>query len=101
MNYHELIKKQRKSKSNVNSIVAVESKALKNEMSQPRMQVGVTHCRPKKKIDLNLNGNHNNGDETKNTVRESCRECFHQYLKNSTLHGLRYVGDQSLTLFER
>lgn len=99
MNYHELIKKQRKIKSNVNSIVAVESKALKNKMSQPRMQVGVMHCRPKKKIDLNLNAN--NGDETKNTVRESCRESFHQYLKNSTLHGLRYVGDQSLTLFER
>lgn len=39
-------------------------------------------------------------DEIK-TVRITCQENFNQYLMNTTLHGLRYVGDRSITLFER
>lgn len=31
----------------------------------------------------------------------SCRENFDKYLLNSTLHGLKYVGDSQLSLFER
>lgn len=31
----------------------------------------------------------------------SCNENFHQYLLNSTLHGLRYVGETNISIFER
>lgn len=30
-----------------------------------------------------------------------CRDSFHQYLMNSSLHGLKYVGDRMITRFER
>lgn len=40
-------------------------------------------------------------DEVKKNVRITCRENFNQYLMNTTLHGLRYVGDRSITPFER
>lgn len=39
--------------------------------------------------------------ETKKRVALTCQENFNQYLINTTLHGLRYVGDRSITLFER
>lgn len=36
------------------------------------------------------------------TQRNSaCEENFHQYLLNSTLHGLRYVGERQISVFER
>lgn len=40
-------------------------------------------------------------DEVKKTFRITCQENFNQYLVNTTLHGLRYVGDRSITVFER
>lgn len=40
-------------------------------------------------------------DDVKKTLRITCQENFHEYLVNSTLHGLRYAGDRSLTPFER
>lgn len=40
-------------------------------------------------------------DEAKKTFRKTCLENFNQYLLNTTLHGLRYVGDKSITVFER
>lgn len=40
-------------------------------------------------------------DEVKKTFRITCRENFNQYLVNTTLHGLRYVGDRKITVFER
>lgn len=33
--------------------------------------------------------------------KTTCHESFRQYLKNTTLHGLKYVGDDTITLFER
>lgn len=30
-----------------------------------------------------------------------CSENFNEYLQNTTLHGLKYVGDRSLSMFER
>lgn len=33
--------------------------------------------------------------------RFSCGENVRQYLLNSTLHGLRYVGETHITIFER
>ncbi|XP_037029673.1 pickpocket protein 28-like [Bradysia coprophila] len=35
------------------------------------------------------------------TCETTCNESFRQYLRNSTLHGLKYVGDSTITLFER
>lgn len=34
-------------------------------------------------------------------IRFMCRENLDEYLKDSTLHGLRYLGDRTLTIFER
>lgn len=31
----------------------------------------------------------------------TCSENFRQYLLNSTLHGLRYVGETQISVFER
>lgn len=31
----------------------------------------------------------------------TCNENFRQYLLNSTLHGLRYVGETQISVFER
>lgn len=39
--------------------------------------------------------------EVKKNVRKTCQENFNQYLLNTTLHGLRYVGDKKITPFER
>lgn len=35
------------------------------------------------------------------SVYDSCRENWHQYLINTTLHGLKYVGDRKISRFER
>lgn len=34
-------------------------------------------------------------------AQRMCRENLDEYLKDSTLHGLKYVGDRTLTIFER
>lgn len=39
--------------------------------------------------------------EVKDTLHVNCRENLNEYLYNSTLHGLRYVGDRSISRFER
>lgn len=42
---------------------------------------------------------------TKTRKRKSkvvtCRKTIDKYLENASLHGLRYIGDRSLTWFER
>lgn len=35
------------------------------------------------------------------TCHVTFRESFRQYLLNTTLHGLKYVGNNTITLFER
>lgn len=35
------------------------------------------------------------------TLQVSCHDNLSEYLVNSTLHGLRYVGDRSISRFER
>lgn len=40
-------------------------------------------------------------DDINKSLRVSCRENFNEYLYNSTLHGLRYVGDRTITRVER
>lgn len=39
--------------------------------------------------------------EGRRSVISLCRESFHQYLVNSSLHGLKYVGDRMISRFER
>ncbi|XP_037037296.1 pickpocket protein 28-like [Bradysia coprophila] len=39
--------------------------------------------------------------ERRDQTRSSCNENMEQYLVNSTLHGLRYVGDRKISYFER
>ncbi|KAG4074415.1 hypothetical protein HA402_000394 [Bradysia odoriphaga] len=39
--------------------------------------------------------------ERRHQSRSSCHENMEQYLANSTLHGLRYVGDRKISYFER
>lgn len=38
-------------------------------------------------------------DDTEENM--SCRENLNEYLLNSTLHGLRYVGDRAISRVER
>lgn len=66
-------------------------------MSRSRMQISIIN-RPKENFDTNLV--RIDSEKTK-AVGMTCRESFHQYLRNSTLHGLRYIGDRSLSFFER
>lgn len=39
--------------------------------------------------------------DIKKSLRVSCRENLNDYLLNSSLHGLRYVGDRTITRLER
>lgn len=38
---------------------------------------------------------------TKTNNRLSCRENIHEYLLNSTLHGLKYMADRTINRLER
>lgn len=38
---------------------------------------------------------------TKPTTQNICCQSFGEYLFNTTLHGLKYVGDKTITLLER
>lgn len=40
-------------------------------------------------------------NDIKKSLRVSCRENLNEYLFNSSLHGLRYVGDRTITRLER
>lgn len=33
--------------------------------------------------------------------KRTCNQNIHEYLNNSSLHGLKYIGDSKITLFER
>lgn len=43
----------------------------------------------------------NKDKSSKSKMQTACEENLRQYLMNSTLHGLRYVGTANITLFER
>lgn len=40
-------------------------------------------------------------DSGSHTCKTTCRENFKRYLQNTTLHGLKYLGDDTTTVFER
>lgn len=51
----------------------------------------------------NLEGDRFQTFGNKNEIRRrvKCRDNFNQYMSNTTLHGLRYVGDRNLSHIER
>lgn len=68
------------------------------KMFEPRLRVDVLHTN-KRKNDLHLKRLQNDG--TRQSWQLRCREHFNQYLLNTTLHGLKYVGDRKCTRPER
>lgn len=46
-------------------------------------------------------GDRNHRNRKKENPTSTCNENVEQYLVNSTLHGLRYVGDRKISYFER
>lgn len=79
------------------SMNAYSSQQYRNKNFQPGNQHSI-ESKKKKQNDQKLLSI---DSETKRTVRLTCQENFNQYLVNTTLHGLRYVGDRSITPFER
>lgn len=65
--------------------------------SPPEMEVGVLNNR-KNNIDEKVQKFEKNLEKS---LTVSYRDNFNEYLRVSTLHGLRYVGDRTITLFER
>lgn len=65
-------------------------------MSEPETQMSAIN--KKDKIDSKL---HKFEHDIKENLSVSCRDNFNEYLFNSTLHGLRYVGDRTITRVER
>lgn len=68
-------------------------------MFEPRLQVDALHVN-KRKNDLQLKRLHIDG-LPRQSWQLRCREHFNQYLLNTTLHGLKYVGDRKCTRPER
>lgn len=63
------------------------------------MQMSIFHSK-RDKIDPKLQRYKNDrSDDTEENI--SCRENLNEYLFSSTLHGLRYVGDRTISRFER
>lgn len=67
-------------------------------MFEPRLRVDALHT-IKRKNDLNIKRLQT--DVTRKSWQLRCREHFNEYLLNTTLHGLRYVGDRKCTRSER
>lgn len=53
---------------------------------------------PKKQVKFNFSNDEDSQDEEKSA---SSSEHFREYLLSTSLHGLRYVGTKTLSLFER
>lgn len=66
-------------------------------MFNPGTQISVLHNR-KDKVNSKMKKIE---QEIKDTHAVDCRENLNEYLNDSTLHGLRYVGDRSISRFER
>lgn len=65
-------------------------------MFEPRLQVGSVH---KKRTKNEIQQNFVKKDSKK--LVTTCQANIYQYLLNTTLHGLKYVGDRTITRFER
>lgn len=69
----------------------------KSKMSAQALQISVLHNR-KDRSDQKV-------QKFENVIGQNmtvtCRDNFNEYLYNSSLHGLRYVGDRTITRLER
>lgn len=65
-------------------------------MSAPETQISVINKNDKSDSKLDKIEN-----DIKKNLSISCRENLNEYFFNSTLHGLRYVGDRTITRVER
>lgn len=66
-------------------------------MSSSEFRVSVIENK-NEKIDSKIENIEN---DIKKSLRVSCRTNLNEYLFNSTIHGLRYVGDRTITRLER
>lgn len=66
-------------------------------MFEPRLQLDVLE-KKRGKLESQLKRFRN--DERRPSI-DTCRENCDQYLKNTTLHGLKYIGDKSISRLER
>lgn len=57
--------------------------------------------RGRRSLNSQNNQNNDNSDENENNCRTNCRENIVKYLESSSMHGLRYIGDKSLSNCER
>lgn len=69
-----------------------------SKMFEPRLQLEILPGRRKRINELQLIREQN---ESKRSMFASCGENLHQYLLNSTLHGLKYVADKKIARWER
>lgn len=67
------------------------------KMFEPRLQVDILH----KKKDLSEMKLKHSKCVVKRSFLTRFRESCNQYLLNTTLHGLKYIGDGKITRFER
>lgn len=71
-------------------------------MFAPRPQGEILYRKKEKKDKSDLNEELRwFPNDVKQSILTRCRENFNQYLLNTTLHGLKYVGDRKITRFER
>lgn len=71
-------------------------------MFAPRPQGEILYRKKEKKDKTDLNEDLRwFTNDVKQSILTRCRENFNQYLLNTTLHGLKYVGDRKITRFER
>lgn len=60
-------------------------------------QISIVHNN-RHRIDSKLR---NTEHDIEHNLKVNCRENFNEYLYHSTLHGLKYVGDRTISRFER
>lgn len=66
-------------------------------MFEPKLQVDVLQ-KKRGKLESQLKRFR---DDVRRPSIDTCRENIHDYLKNTTLHGLKYIGDRSISRLER
>lgn len=67
-------------------------------MFEPRLQLDILH-KKREKLELQLK-RFQDVAERRSSV-DTCRTNCNQYLQNTTLHGLKYIGDRKISRLER
>lgn len=72
------------------------------KMFHPNLRTHVKRIRPRKTILRRFEGiNSNHQDMCQENLKPFKASVFRQFLSNTTLHGLKYLGDNTITYFER